>query len=168
MIKVCIFIAILFSSLFYFTGCVSAHELQTDGNIGAVLHIEPDDEPAANELQSFDLYFQSLTGKFNLYNCDCKLALSQDWQTIYQSPLNTKSSTLSENPYTFNKGGLYTLTVTGRPKNQPDFDSFKLEYNINTASGTGNMNKKLSPYTVIGLALLQLLVLLAFYDYIKP
>lgn len=46
----------------------SAHVLKTDGSIGAVVHIDPDDDPIIGKSANFFLEFKDTKNKFQLAN----------------------------------------------------------------------------------------------------
>ena len=54
---------------------VQAHILKTDGSIGAVLHIDPDDDPIARQSSYFFFEFKDKQNIFKLENCDCKITI---------------------------------------------------------------------------------------------
>ena len=147
---------------------VSAHELRTDANIGAVLHIEPDDDPVVGTPQSFDLFFQDLTNRFTLPDCVCKIELFQNGQVAYSASPHITGRTTSMNPYTFTKAGIYSFIVTGTPKQPGNFQPFKLTYPIRTESTTSTTTQPLSTSLVAGLVLLQILIILALYNFLHP
>src|SRR5438045_57931 len=71
---------------------VSAHVLKTDGNIGAVLHIDPDDDPIAGSQASFFFEFKDIQGKFQSQNCDCTFSIAEDGKEIFSQPLFQNNS----------------------------------------------------------------------------
>jgi len=147
---------------------VHAHELQTDANIGAVLHIEPDDDPVVGTPQSFDLFFQDLTNHFTFSQCICSLRLVQNGQIVYSVSPHATGTTTSQNPYTFTKPGLYSVVVSGSPKQPGDFQTFKLTYPIRTEKAVYTAQHPLSPSLIAGFVLLQFLIILAAYTYLRP
>ena len=125
-----------------------AHEVEIAGDVGATLHIEPNDTPRAGEEV---LAWFALTRKggesISLSACDCELS-------IYTSPNGTApgsdapvlSPTLApvdaegyENipsaKFTFPNVGAYQLTMSGSPKQAGDFASFDLTFDVTVAAG---------------------------------
>lgn len=107
----------------------SAHILKVDGNIGAVLHIPPNDHPFTNTPTEFTLTFVSDdSGKFNLAGCNCTVSFIQNGKTIASQPLGVSDIDFSDNHHTFTKPGVYTFHVTGSPQRAGEFQSFSLYY----------------------------------------
>lgn len=139
----------------------SAHVLKTDGTIGAVLHIEPDDNPTAGVEITYQLAFADTTNKFQLSQCDCSVSIYQDGKALDKSPLTVSGSLASVDTYTFATAGVYTMVISGMPKPGDSFQPFSLSYIVRAEA-----NKQLStqpfPLTLgIGFALMTVLLLLA-------
>ncbi len=140
----------------------SAHVLETDGSIGAVLHIKPDDNPQAGTPTGYVLYFQDSNGRFSLGTCDCAVAVVENGKVIHKAPLVVSSSTASENTVTFPAPDVYSLQVTGRPKTSGVFQPFVLSYIVRVAGGQQNYGG--FPLLLgVGLAMMVGLVLLFAY-----
>lgn len=111
-----------------------AHVLLTDGSIGAVLHIDPDDDPIALQQSSFFFDFKDKTGKFDPTQCDCQFVLFENGKQIYSQSLfasNTSPSLTNASVfYTFPKRDVYTLKIIGKPLTQSSFTPFTLSYDI--------------------------------------
>src|SRR6267154_1546355 len=85
----------------------SAHVLKVDGDIGAVLHINPDDNPTTGTSTDYVMAFDDSTNKFSLQKCHCSVSIIENAQTIATRPLTMSSSEVSDNHYTFIKPGVY-------------------------------------------------------------
>ena len=129
---------ILFLALLLSPG--SAHEVQVSEDIGATLHIQPNDNPRVGEPS---LAWFALTRKggriIPLSQCNCNLA-------IYSKPRSPNSPALlkpalkavSYQGYqaipganiAFPKVGNYQLELTGTPKAGVSFKPFKLIYTV--------------------------------------
>jgi hypothetical protein len=107
----------------------SAHILATDGSMGAILHIDPEDYPVVNQPQDLIFYFSDSSGNFRTQNCTCSLTISEGGSQIFHSALPSTTSTSAKLPYTFKKADVYGLAVSGQPKNG-SFQPFNLTYNI--------------------------------------
>ena len=115
-------------------GLVSAHFLAMSGDIGAVLHTDPDDNPIVRQPTTFYLEIKQRSSTFNLANCDCSVALSQGSANLYSQPLTSPSFT-----YTLPTKAVYGLDLRGTPLNGASFKPFSLHWDIqaeNTASAT--------------------------------
>ena len=129
---------ILFLALFVSPGY--AHEVQLSQDVGATLHIQPNDNPRAGESA---LAWFALTRKggriIPLSQCNCKLA-------VYSKPRSTGSQPLLKPVMTavsyqryqgipganiiFPKAGNYQLELSGTPKAGASFKPFKLVYTV--------------------------------------
>ena len=114
-------------------GTAEAHVLQTDGSIGAVLHIDPDDDPIIGKPATFFFDFVDRQKKFDPAKCDCTVNILDDQgKVLVTNPLFQASgqSGLSYPlfSYTFAQKGVYTIEALGQPKNPGDFQSFNLKY----------------------------------------
>jgi hypothetical protein len=125
------------------TSPVSAHFLATDKNIGAVLHIDPGDEPLVGQQTSFFFEFKDKDNRFDPKNCDCTFVISNNGNNIYSQPLfqNSSSPTLTNAAvfYTFNQKGAYKIIVNGKPTSPNVFKEFNLKWNLRVDDrGDGN------------------------------
>ncbi|MES1021418.1 hypothetical protein ABN584_00775 [Gloeocapsa sp. BRSZ] len=122
---------------------VLAHKVQTAADVGATLHIEPNDNPRAGESS---LTWFALTRKggqtIPLAECDCKLAVysgSSTSQPLLEPPLKSISAERFENipaaEIVFPQAGAYRLQFTGSPKVAGSFQPFELNYDISVAPG---------------------------------
>lgn len=111
-----------------------AHILKPDGSIGAIMHIDPGDEPIAGQESGFFFEFKDREGKFNPEECDCTFVIEQEGEEIFSQPLfqNNSSPSLTNASvfYTFPKKDIYKVRVSGNPKSTGAFQSFNLEYDI--------------------------------------
>lgn len=131
------FIYILFT--FYFLllpSAALAHVVKSDGTIGAILHVDPGDDPVAGEPSTLFLEFKDTAGKLNLSNCDCRIVIKAgDKEILNQSFEGAENSLLSGViPVTFPEKNIYTMIVTGTANLANEFSPFKLEYDIRVAT----------------------------------
>lgn len=113
----------------------SAHVLKIDGDIGAVLHINPDDNPTTGGPTDYILSFTDNTGKFSLPKCDCSVSIIENGQTVTTLPLVVSSDEFSENHFTFPQAAVYTMRFTGHAKMQGTFQPFTLDYEVRVTGG---------------------------------
>jgi len=147
---------------------VQAHVLQTDGSIGAILHISPADDPIAFQPQTFVLFFNDTQGLFRLKNCRCLLQLSQNNKAVYQTNLHAISDGLSQNQYTFEAAGAYNLLVVGQPLPGSSFQPFRLSYAVRVEpskrpNNSQLANTRLRVGLVMGFIIIQAVGLLWLY-----
>lgn len=152
----CIFLCL------YPAGTAWAHVLQTDGDIGAVLHIKPDDNPTSGTPVDYELSFTDTTGRFRLAECHCTVTILQQDRPIANLTLAASTSQLSDNTVTFPVPGVYTLEVSGSPLRAGIFQAFTLRYNIRVTGG-GATTQPMPFLLMVGIALSIGLILLAAY-----
>ncbi|HEX8227349.1 MAG TPA: hypothetical protein VF572_05780 [Candidatus Saccharimonadales bacterium] len=96
------------------TPVVSAHDLQEDKGVSAVLHIPPDDNPEAAEETFLNFDFSSDQAGFDLRYCSCKVSFqSSDERLATANIISNDSATSGHAAVTFPKPGVYGLTVSG-------------------------------------------------------
>jgi hypothetical protein len=125
-------------AVFVLPGGASAHVLKVDGDIGAVLHINPDDNPTTDKPTDYTLSFDDDSGRFSLPKCNCRVSIIKNGQTIAAQLLAATSSQVSENRYTFSTPAVYTMRFTGTPKTPGAFQPFTLDYDVRVTSGQLN------------------------------
>jgi hypothetical protein len=143
-----------------FTSSASAHVLKVDGTIGAVLHVEPDDDPVAGTPSKLELEFDDTTGTFKMSNCICKIEIRQSGKNVASKDMVAGGETEGHLSYTFQKAGEYSVLATGTPKQPGDFQKFSLRYDVHATS----REKSAQPIPIllwVGLGLLVVLLLLA-------
>ncbi|MDB9526821.1 hypothetical protein PN498_12545 [Oscillatoria sp. CS-180] len=120
-----------------------AHEVQIQDDVGATLHIEPNDIPLAGT--PTDVWF-ALTKAggtlIPLADCECRLTLYDSDQTVVESPDLTPVSAegLTNIPgakVTFPDVGAYELVLSGAPQGTTEFSPFELRYEV-TVAGRAN------------------------------
>lgn len=120
--------------LFIPTQSAEAHFLATDGNIGAVLHVDPNDDPVAGTQASFFFEFKDKTNKFKPQNCDCTFEIDENGKNIFSQPLFQNNSNPSLNNasvfYTFPQKDVYQVIIIGKPVTPNAFQSFILTWNF--------------------------------------
>jgi hypothetical protein len=147
----------------------SAHVLKTDGSIGGVLHIAPDDNPKSGVLINYEVEFNDTQSLFKLEHCSCTATLQENGKTLSSAPLTVTGPQNSINTITFPSADVYTLQITGKPKDVGSFSPFELDYLVrveageSTASTTNSINQKFPPLLALGLVLLIALIVLGAY-----
>lgn len=148
-----------------FPTVISAHILQTDGTIGAVLHINPDDDPIANQQAGFFFEFKDTANKFTPDNCDCTFVVLENGKQIYSQPLfqnNEKPSLTNASVFfTFPEKNVYQVQIIGKPNRPNVFQTFTLTYDIrvdrDNKTNQPNQNSWLSEHTghlLVGIGML--------------
>jgi len=116
---------------------VFAHVLKSDGDIGAIIHIDPEDSPIVGEPATFFFEFKDKSGKLNLAQCDCMVTIANRGTQVLSQPLSSSSSSLNSPAfqYTFPEKSLYTVVVKGSPQLGASFQAFTLSYDIRVDRG---------------------------------
>ena len=107
-----------------------AHFLATDGSIGAILHVDPNDSPVAGSQASFFFDFKDKQNKFKPENCNCTFEINENGKTIFSQDLFQSNSDPSLNNasvfYTFPTIAVYEIKVTGITLTSHAFQPFTL------------------------------------------
>jgi hypothetical protein len=113
---------------------VYAHTLKTDGSIGAIMHVDPDDDPVAGRQSNFYFEFKDKNNAFKPTDCDCTFAILQNGKVLFSQPLfkNNADPNLSNASasYYFPEQGVYMVRVTGQSHNNQSFPPFTLNYDL--------------------------------------
>lgn len=175
-------ITIAFVFLGVLPSSVLAHTLKSDGSIGAVIHINPEDDPIAGEPSSFFFEIKDKQKRFKPELCGCTVRIYKDTTELLNTPLYNQSQTASLDEssfdYTFPSKGIYTIKVVGKPIQTDAFQLFTLTYDIrverevNPASNTTvpatQSNFRVHWYHYLGIAVITIVFLIfLFIDRIR-
>ena len=122
--------AVAAALLFLIAPAASAHILESDGSISAIMHIDPDDNPVVGQAATFSLQFRDQDNRFNITACDCSAVITKNRQQVFSTSLTNNTFR-----YTFPERAIYALQVSGRPKQSGAFQSFHLAYDLRVARG---------------------------------
>ncbi|MBE9210774.1 hypothetical protein IQ244_30590 [Nostoc sp. LEGE 06077] len=124
---------------------VLAHKVQVAADVGATLHLEPNDNPRAGE--STQAWF-ALTRKggqtIPLAQCNCQLAVYAEPHTPSEPALLEPSlqpvaaerfQGIPGAEITFPKPGIYQLQLSGKPAKGASFKPFNLKFEVTVAAG---------------------------------
>ncbi len=120
--------------LFVFCGLVlvafpifgEAHTLESKNNIGAVLHINPSEEPIVGQETVLEFSVSDQNQKFDYSDCYCMLIIEPGGVTVGQE----LDKDILKFKYTFAKAGTYTLSLAGQSIKDADFEPFSLKYEV--------------------------------------
>lgn len=118
----------------------SAHEVQIQQDVGATLHIEPNDIPRANTPTQVWFALTQAGGQvIPLSACACELTLYDSQEQVLAtpplSPITVESySNIPGAIVTFPTVGQYQLALAGRPQGEVEFASFTLRFEVVVAS----------------------------------
>ncbi len=161
-------IALYLALLLLPVASVSAHVLEADGSIGAVMHISPDDDPIVGEPATFYFEFKDKQGKFRSESCDCMFKVLKNEQEIFSEKLFQNSTATGLDSallsYTFPEKNVYQIKLSGSPKNDGDFQAFNLGYVLRVERGVGDPPKKSDTWqiAIFGLAVIVFLALFVY------
>ncbi len=117
----------------------AAHKVQTAADVGATLHLEPNDHPRAGEPAQTWFALTRKGGQIiPLEQCNCQLAVYSQPRSANSPLLQPPLSAISAEQYqgipgaaiAFPKAGAYELELSGTPKAGEDFQPFKLTFGV--------------------------------------
>jgi hypothetical protein len=129
-----------------------AHKVEISEDVGATLHIEPNDNPKAGETSQIWFALTKEGGEvIPLTKCACVVSIFADTKSsvankkpILQPPLKPLSAEGYKNipsaKVTFPKIGRYDLEITGKSIGGDDFKPFKLNFKIMIATAISQVS----------------------------
>ncbi|MBU7583256.1 MAG: hypothetical protein KAF91_10175 [Nostoc sp. TH1S01] len=125
---------------------VFAHKVQVAADVGATLHLEPNDNPRAGEpTQAWFALTRKGGQTIPLAQCNCQLAVYAEPHTPSEPALLEPSlKPVSAERFqgipgadiTFPKPGIYQLQLNGKPAKGSNFKPFTLKFEVTVAAGT--------------------------------
>ena len=140
----------LLSLLILLTGVApaKAHQVEVADDVGATLHIEPNDTPRAKEASQAWFALTHKGGKtIPIAECDCQLAVYTEPYVPGDTPiLQPQLTVIAAERYqgipgaviNFPRPGAYQLDLSGKPSSGQEFQPFKLKFNVTVAVGSNN------------------------------
>ncbi|GBE94528.1 hypothetical protein [Nostoc cycadae] len=127
---------------------VLAHKVQVAADVGATLHLEPNDNPRAGEpTQAWFALTRKGGQTIPLAQCNCRLAVYAEPHTPSEPALLEPSlqpvaaerfQGIPGAAITFPKPGIYQLQLNGKPAKGTSFKPFNLKFEVTVAAGTAN------------------------------
>lgn len=124
----------------------SAHKVETAADVGATLHIEPNDNPRAGESTQAWFALTRKGGKaIPLPQCNCQLAVYAQPHTpgepaLLEPSLKPVNAEIYQGipgaDITFPKPGIYQLQLSGKPTTGANFKPFNFAFEVTVAAGT--------------------------------
>ncbi|MFQ4146420.1 hypothetical protein [Chlorogloeopsis sp. ULAP02] len=140
-----VLLLVLFGEFFSHTSATFAHQVKTTGDVGAILHIEPNDHPRAGERTKAWFALTRKGGRvIRLAECNCQLQVYAEPHAAGEPPLLEPAlQSLTAERYqgvpgidiTFPRQGTYQLQLRGKPKTGANFKPFELKFNVTVAAG---------------------------------
>ncbi len=125
---------------------VAAHQVEVAADVGATLHIEPNDNPSAGEPTQTWFALTRRGGKvIPLSQCNCQLAVYAKPYAAGEPPLlEPQLEPVAAERYkgipgaevVFPKPGIYELQLNGKPVSGARFKPFKLKFEVTVAGGS--------------------------------
>ncbi len=122
-----------------------AHQVKIAQEVGATIHVEPNDSPRAGENSQTWFALTRKGGKpIALAECDCQLAVYKQPRKPGDSPvLKPELKPLSAEQYkeipgadiVFPQVGAYQVALTGKAKDATSFKPFDLQFDVTVAAG---------------------------------
>lgn len=122
-----------------FASGASAHELQQNKGISAVLHIAPDDNPVALEDTLLDFDFTSQKPGFDLRYCACKVSIQTSAERLLTTSIvsNNNSASVGHAVINFPEAGVYSVRITGFTSDKLT-ERFQLAFQVRVVVGQGD------------------------------
>ncbi len=125
-----------------------AHKVKFEGDVGATLHIEPNDIPRAGEPSQTWFALTRKGGKvIPLAECNCQLSVYAEPHVSGETPLLQPTlKAITAERYqgipgaviNFPRPGAYQLQLSGKPSTGQGFRPFTLKFNVTVAVGSKN------------------------------
>ncbi|NET48233.1 MAG: hypothetical protein F6K09_05815 [Merismopedia sp. SIO2A8] len=120
-----------------------AHQVETSGEVGGTIHIEPNDRPRAGEEHLIWFALTKRGGQaIPLDACDCTLEVyTQPYGAEDEAIETPELRAISAERYnnipgadvTFPRAGAYDLVLTGSPATSGTFSPFELTFSVTVA-----------------------------------
>lgn len=128
----------------------SAHKVKISADVGATIHIEPNDNPRAGvSAQTWFALTRKGGKEIPLNQCNCQLAVYAEPHTPNEPALLEPSlKSVNAERYqgipgaeiTFPKAGIYQLQLSGKPTNGGSFKPFKFDFEVTVVGGSTTNN----------------------------
>ncbi|MEE3715655.1 hypothetical protein V2H45_02725 [Tumidithrix elongata RA019] len=125
---------------------VYAHEVEVSGDVGGLIHLEPNDNPVAGKPTQVWIALTKRGGEIiPLEQCDCILEVRTKPFRLSSVPIFPTLKPTSAERYRGIPGaevifphiGRYELQLSGKPKAGADFSPFVLNFEVTVATGRG-------------------------------
>jgi hypothetical protein len=143
------------TGLIWGTAPAIAHQIEVAEDVGATMHVEPNDIATAGTPQVIWFALTRSGGEtIPLEDCDCAIAIYAQGQSDVETPLLIPDlMPVSAEGYTdipgasvtFPDVGVYTIALMGSPIQPEDFQPFELQFEITVAASTVNPTPTQSP-----------------------
>ncbi|MBD2578145.1 hypothetical protein [Oscillatoria sp. FACHB-1406] len=132
-----------------------AHNIETDADVGATFHLEPNHQPRAGETARVWFALTHRGGEpIPLEACNCQLTVYDSSTTPFKKIIEPNLSAIDVERYRsipaasfeFPTAGLYQVELKGTPKKAGEFQAFRLSYPVTVSPSS---RTEVSPTTAI-------------------
>ncbi len=107
-----------------------AHILKIDGDIGVLMHIDPEDSPAERDKATLFFDINDRTGRFGTQQCDCRLRVLSEGREILSGSVSVQGPQSAAASYSFPFAGMYRVELSGAPQRGAVFKPFRVEFDV--------------------------------------
>ncbi len=163
-------ISVALLSLLLAPNYASAHILEENNGVSAILHIPPDDNPIAAQKTTLSFEIKQTGGGLSVKNCDCTVSIKHDGKLIVTSAVTASSSNdgAGEATVTFPEVGAYDISLIGHAKDA-SFQDFTLHYvervATTAASSRNSMPRDYTTLIIVGSTGFILLIMTSYAFY---
>ena len=164
-------LALFAITLALFASSAYGHALKTDGKIGILMHIDPNDEPYAKEKSTIFVEVKNIAKK-SAVPCDCSLTIKKEGMEINKFTVLSKSDSDHVDVF-FPDSGVFKLLVEGNSSEGLHF-STEFDYYVRSGHDSNSSNANngkssigsngLSRYFAYASIAGGLIILLMFYN----
>lgn len=112
-----------------------AHVLQSEGDIGVLMHVDPGDEPVAGEQATLMLEMTAKKGRFAIADCDCRLRILSEANVVFEAPIAAGTGGTAAVPFVFAAAGMYRAEIAGSPRTGAPFRPFHVGFDVRVVPG---------------------------------
>lgn len=136
---------------------VYAHELQSEGAIHVIMHLDPDDNPIAGKQSTLVFYVFDKQENFSGAHCDCNVNITMDGTNLLSKPINIGDkgyNHVGELPFNFPMFGDYQINFSGNPIDGSSFQAFNLTFKESVSSSDPPSDPDKPFFIIFGLVIL--------------
>jgi len=117
-----------------------AHTLKTHSTVGALFHVDPNDQPIAGMPATIYIELQDKSNLLTTDNCNCKLVISMLDKEVFAAPIFQpgSASLATKTAFTFPEAGVYTVSLEGEPTD--GIEPFDLDYEVEVKANNNPSN----------------------------
>lgn len=123
-----VYLSLVLCCLFIFPLVSLAHELEVDGGMSVVLHVDPEDRPVVNEPALLRFAVVDKTDRFRFSQCECAVVI----ENIQTKTLVQADQTRQELTYVvrFPSPGVYAVRFIAASRHEAVFDDIAVHFEV--------------------------------------